>query len=251
MPFLGIGGLHVIVAIYFAIHVIRQGREMYWLFILFAFPLLGSIVYFFAIYLPSIRHHRHTRTAQRMIQQVVDPGRELRDARHAFDLTPTGNNRARLAAALLATGSAAEAIEHYKACLSGPFANDPKFLTGYAEACLAGGRYEECRQALERLFAEHADLRRQPQPALLYARSLAALSTPAAREAFENALDNANDAEPKSRYAEWLQQQPGADDQLRARQLYEEIIRDSRHWHRHAKQVNKEWLRKAQAAVGS
>ena len=28
------------------------------LFILFAFPLLGSVVYFFAIYLPEMRHSR-------------------------------------------------------------------------------------------------------------------------------------------------------------------------------------------------
>ena len=43
MPIFGLG-LHILIAIFFAIHAIRTGREMYWLLILFMFPLLGSIV---------------------------------------------------------------------------------------------------------------------------------------------------------------------------------------------------------------
>lgn len=54
MPFLGIG-LHVLIALYFAVHALRSGQQMYWLIILFSFPLFGSIVYFFAIYLPNSR----------------------------------------------------------------------------------------------------------------------------------------------------------------------------------------------------
>ncbi len=37
MPFLGIG-FHVIVALFFAVHVVRSNQNMYWLFILFVFP---------------------------------------------------------------------------------------------------------------------------------------------------------------------------------------------------------------------
>ena len=54
MPFLGLG-LHVIVAVFFAIHAVRTGRELYWLIILFMFPLLGSIVYFAVVVLPDTR----------------------------------------------------------------------------------------------------------------------------------------------------------------------------------------------------
>jgi len=41
MPYFGIG-LHVIVAIYFAVHAIRSRQNFYWLFILFAFPMVTS-----------------------------------------------------------------------------------------------------------------------------------------------------------------------------------------------------------------
>ena len=48
MPFLGIG-LHVLVALFFAVHAMRTHQQMTWLFVLFSFPLLGSLVYFFAV----------------------------------------------------------------------------------------------------------------------------------------------------------------------------------------------------------
>jgi len=54
MPFVGLG-LHLVVALFFAVHAVRTGREMYWLIILFSFPLLGSIAYFFAVYLSQSR----------------------------------------------------------------------------------------------------------------------------------------------------------------------------------------------------
>lgn len=56
MPYIGIG-LHVLAAI-FAMHAIRSGQILYWLILLFSFPLLGSVVYFLAIYFPEVRHSR-------------------------------------------------------------------------------------------------------------------------------------------------------------------------------------------------
>ena len=46
-------GLHILVAVACAVHVIRTQRQMYWLFILFAFPAIGSAVYLLAEVLPS------------------------------------------------------------------------------------------------------------------------------------------------------------------------------------------------------
>ena len=79
MSFFGIG-LHVIIALFFAVHVVRTNQNMYWLLLLFAFPLLGSLVYLFAIYLPSLRQSRSGRAATRAISQLVDPNRAVREA---------------------------------------------------------------------------------------------------------------------------------------------------------------------------
>jgi len=120
MPYIGIG-FYVIVAIYFAVHAVRTRQNIYWLLILFAFPLLGSVVYFFAIYLPNLRQSRGARSAARTITRLVDPDRAVREARSDFDRAPTVEHRMRLAAALLAAGNAGGALEHYQAAANGPF----------------------------------------------------------------------------------------------------------------------------------
>src|SRR4051812_858687 len=99
MPIFGVG-IHILIAIFFAVHAVRHGHQLYWLLILFSFPLIGSVVYFFAIFLPDSRIQRGVSKAGAVIQKTLDPGRELRDARAAFDLTPTANNQMRLASAL-------------------------------------------------------------------------------------------------------------------------------------------------------
>lgn len=103
MPLIGLG-LHFLIALFFAIHAVRNGRQLYWLLILFSFPLLGSLAYFVVEYLPASRLERRGRIAGRALQKSLDPGRDVREARSAFDLTPTAHNQMRLAAALLEAG---------------------------------------------------------------------------------------------------------------------------------------------------
>ncbi len=248
----GIGGigLHVIVAIFFAVHAVRTHQNMYWLLLLFIFPGLGSIVYFFAIYLPGLRQSRGARAATRAIKQIVDPHRAVREAREAFDRAPTVDHRMRLGAALLDVGNAAEALEHYQAAANGPFASDPALLEGLARAQLATGRHADAQATLERLFAAHPQARDQSEPSLLYARTLAALDAPGTRDAFERALTNASDVAARCLFAEWLARQSDAADRERAKSLYSEIVHDARHWPRHAREHNREWLQRAQAALG-
>jgi hypothetical protein len=79
MPILGLG-LHILVALYFAVHAVRHRQQMYWGLILFSFPVLGSVVYFFAIYLPNSRPEHGARQVVAAARSL-DPTRELREAR--------------------------------------------------------------------------------------------------------------------------------------------------------------------------
>ena len=139
MPFLGLG-LHFLIALFFAVHAVRNRRQLYWLLILFSFPLLGSLAYGIVEFLPASRLVRRGRIAVRALQQSLDTGRDVRAARHAFDLTPTAHNRMRLAAALLDAGESEEAVRHFDACLNGPFAGDPEVILGVARANAAHGQ---------------------------------------------------------------------------------------------------------------
>lgn len=250
MPYLGIG-LHVIVAIYFAVHAVRSRQNIYWLLLLFAFPMLGSVVYFFAIYLPGLRQSRGARVATRAITQLVDPNRVIREARSDFDRAPTVEHRMRLGAALLEAGNAGEALEHYQAAANGPFATDPALLLGLARAQFAVGRHAAADATLSGLFAANPRACQQPEPALLYARTLAALQAPGTQAAFEQALACASDAAPRCLFADWLAGQTDEADRRRASSLYAEIAHDARHWPRHAREHNREWLQRANAALAT
>jgi hypothetical protein len=250
MRFFGIG-LHVIIAICFAVHAVRTRQGMYWLFILFVFPLLGSIVYLFAVYLPSLRHSRGARAATQAITQLVDPNRAVREARADFDRAPTVQHRMRLGAALLVAGNASEALEHYQAAANGPFANDPALLLGLGQAQFAVGNYSAADATLSSLFAANPRARNQGEPALLHARTLAALGAPGTRAAFEQALTCASDVAPRCLFADWLAAQPDAADRQRADSLYAEIVHDAKHWTRHAREHNREWLQRAQAGLAT
>lgn len=187
--------------------------------------------------------------ATRAISQLVDPNRAVREARTDFDRAPTVAHRMRLGAALLDAGNAAEALEHYQAAASGPFSSDPALLQGLARAQFAQGDASATRDTLEKLFAAHPITRQQPEPALLYARALAAIGAPGTRAAFETALASASDAAPRCLYADWLAAQPDEADRGRARELYAEIVGDARHWPRYAREHNSEWLQRAQAGL--
>jgi hypothetical protein len=241
--------LYVIIALLFAVHAIRNQQNMYWLLILFLFPGLGSLVYFFVIYLPSLRQSRGARATTRAISQLVDPNRAVREARTDFDRAPTVAHRMRLGAALLDAGNVAEALEHYQAAASGPFASDPALLEGLARAQFANGNAAATQETLEKLFTVQPVARQQPDPSLLYARALAANGAPGTRAAFETALSCASDAAPRCLFADWLAKQPGDTDRQRARELYAEIVHDAKHWPRHAREHNSEWLQRAQAAL--
>ena len=243
MPLIAL--VHLAVAAFFGVHAIRAGRPYYWLFILFSFPMLGSVVYFFAIYLPGMQNTRGGRKAVRAVQNLVDPNRELREAHAEFDRTPTAYNRARLAAALLAKGQVDQAIDHFAQAASGPYARDAPFLQGLAGAQLEGQRFNEAAATLERLFEAHPD-RRSGTSALLYAEALAGAGRAEARQAFEAAIASEPTIEARSRYGLFLLERG---DQSAARVAFEAVLKDVQRGHHHSRELNREWIAKVNVAM--
>ena len=243
MPLIGI--LDLLIVIYFGVHVIRTGRQMYWLMILFIFPFLGSAVYFFAEYLPEMRHSTVARKSVRVVASLVDPNRELREARLAFERTPTVDNRSRLAEALLARGDHDEAIEQFRACASGPYAKDVKFRRGLARAQLAAGRHAAAAQTLESLLAD-SPRDAGPDAALWLAQALTQVDETRALAAFEQALHVHNTTETQAAYGIFLASL-GRDAQ--ARPLLEGVLHNARVGTASSRELNRGAIDQARAAL--
>jgi hypothetical protein len=248
MPFIGLG-VHVLVAIFFGVHAIRTGRNLYWLIVLFSFPLLGSIVYFLVEYLPQSRLERGVNRAAGAAMKLLDPEREYRDAVAAFELTPTAQNKIRLARACLERGRVDEGIVHYRDALQGPFANDNELLFGYTRALVEQGSAEcgrEALVALARLKQAHPDYRKD-EVALLVARAYTAAGQDEdAGRAFDFALKLYNDVETRARYIAWLSSRGDA---ATARRHFDDLAKAARHWNAHARSMNREWMALAEQSV--
>jgi len=244
MPFIGLG-LHVLVALFFAIHAIRNRQELYWLIVLFSFPLLGSIVYFVAVYLPASRLERGARQALSAAVDTFHPGRALREAQSAHAYAPTAQTQMRLAAALLEAGAADEAGTHYEACLKGPFAADPEIRLGAARAAFAGERWH--------VAMEHLAFIRQTDPgfrveavSLLWARTLAGVGRRAeARVEFEEALARFGSFEVRVEFAIWAI--ISGEIELAGR-LQADIQAAMQRWNRHTRDLNRPLVGRLQAA---
>jgi hypothetical protein len=244
MQIFGIG-IHIIIAIFFAIHAVRNHREMYWLLILFLFPLLGSIVYFFAVFLPSSRFDQSAARAGRALQASLDPGREVRDAQRAFELTPTAHNQMRLAQALLETGQPAKASEQYDACLQGPFARDAELRLGAARARLASGNVQGSIALLEALVAEQPGFRTEQVGILLGQAYAAAGRQDEAGAQFAAAAHRFGSLEARAELAIWAL--ANGKPQVAGPEL-EEIERTRKHMPGHSRKLNAELFRRVDAA---
>lgn len=244
MPFAGLG-LHVILAVLCAIHAIRTRQQLYWLFILFAFPLLGSLVYFFGVYLPNSRLERSAMKAVSAAAKVLDPKREVREARMAFDDAPTAQNQMRLAAALLDVGEADEAARQYEACLHGPFAADPDIRLGAGRAFVDCLRYDEALGYLQPLRSERPEFRPEAV-SLLIARALAGTSRNAeARAEFESAVARFGTYETKAEFAIWAY---AVGDTVMADGLSADLEKIAARWNSLARELNDPVARRLAAA---
>jgi hypothetical protein len=247
MPFVGLG-LHLLIAVFFAVHAVRSGQPFYWLIILFSFPLLGSIVYFLVVYLPSSRLERGARKAVAVAAKVLDPTRELREARSAFDYTPTAQNQMRLAAALLEAGQPEEAAANYEACLKGPFATDLEIRLGAARAHHACGHYAQAIQHLEGIRSQDKGFRAE-QVSLLLAQSLAGAGRDQdAKTEFEAALHRFGSFEVTAEYAIWA---ASAGDKPVVERLRPELERTMQRWSRQTRELNRPLVQRLNAALAA
>lgn len=245
MPYLGLG-LHILVALFFAVHAVRTGRQMYWLLILFSFPLLGSIVYFAAVFLPHSQIERQARLAGRAIGRTLDPGREVREAQADFDLTPTAYNQMRLAGALLDNGQSAEAVAQYEACLQGPFGADPEVLFGAARARLANRQPEAALALLAPLQAKQAGFRPE-EMALALGRAYADSGRmEEAGTQFETAVDKFGGIEARVELALWAL--ANARQALAEREL-KEIAHARKHMTKYTRGLHQPLFKRLDAAV--
>ena len=185
----------LIFSVLMCLHVLRTGREIFWLFIILIFQPIGGLIYLIAIVLPELSRGAGVRKLGQAVGDTLDPEREYRQARQAVEDTPTVHNKMRLAAAAAELDRHDEAETLYREAAQGIHADDPALLLGRARALVELERYDEALALLDQV----PDL---PQATLARARAQAGLGqTDAAERTYHSAVERTPGLEAIARYA--------------------------------------------------
>jgi hypothetical protein len=187
------------------IHVLRTGREMFWLWLFIIGPLIAPAFYFFAVLMPEWMGGRTARGVGRAAQHALDPERDYRNAMRALEDTPTIGNRMKVAQAAAALDRWDDAEAQWAQCVDGQWAEDPAILMGHAYALLELKRYEEALKRLEQLKALGGREGTSPVTALAFARAYEGLGRNGeADEAYRFAADRVPGLEAGGRYVAFM-----------------------------------------------
>lgn len=231
-------GLSLLFSIALAVHVVRTGRELFWLWIILIFQPIGGLVYFIAIVLPDLTRGPAAQRLERQARAALDPLREYREAKQACDDTPTVRNQSRLAHAATALGRHEEAERLYAEAAQGIHAEDPALLLGRANALLELDRGADALAVLERLPRDDGDSH-TPTAVLAFGRAYEAVGrTAEADAALKEASERMPGFEGQARYAAFMArngrkpeaQAAVAEMDKRLTKLAPQFRKEGRHW---------------------
>ena len=225
-----------------AVHVVRSGRPLYWIWLLLIGSYLAVAVYVLVAVLPDMRHDPRGRQVTSKALQAIDPQRRRRELQRKLEIANTVENRRRLAEESLQLGDYVNAQELYQGLLSGMYETDPNFMLGLAQAQAGNNDFTAARGTLERLIAANPQFR-SPDGHLLYARCLEEVGeTDKALEEYRVLADSYPGEEGRYRYARLLRQMQRAGE---ARDILQSQLRRAQAMPGYYRRKEQTWLKAA------
>ena len=233
-----LGILLFAVQVGFALHVIRSGRDRYWIYLILFLPALGCAIYFFSEVLPTLRGNYKVQRAGRSILNSVDPQREVRRLKDQIQLADTFENRRALADACVSAGHLEEAGQLYQALLQQEEYN-PHIMQNLALCQYLTKDYSTARQTLTELIAHNPDYH-SSEGHLLYAKTLEALGeTEQALDEYRVVVQSYAGEEARYRFALLLKASGQAHE---ASKVFNEILTRTRHSPNYYRRAQKQWI---------
>jgi len=235
--------LLLLVQIAFVIHVVKTGRDRYWIFLIIFLPAIGCAIYFFTQVLPEMGQSHTVHRAKRSLIKAVDPERELRRRKEELAVANTIENRMKLADECIEAGLYKEAIELLQQALNGPHQDDPYILLLLARAQFGAEEFAKSRQTLDEIMEKNPGFK-SPDGHLLYARSLEGLEMlDAAAAEYEVLVNSYPGEEARVRYGLLLLRMGQS---AKAKGLFTEATTRAKRAPRYYRKKEQPWLALAQ-----
>ena len=231
-----------------AVHVVRSGRPLYWIWILFIGSYLAVIVYLLVAVIPDLRNDPRGRRAATRVLHTIDPERRRRTIQQRLEIADTVDNRRALAEESMRLGDYANAAELYRSVLKGMYATDAGFLLGLAQAQANSNDFDDARATLDTLFSTNPNFR-SPDAELLRARVLESHGDQdAALEQYRTLAISYPGEEARFRYGALLKQRGRFGE---ARAVFRDMQTRSKNAPRYYKKKEKDWIDSAQRELAS
>jgi hypothetical protein len=234
--------------IFCAVHVVRSGRPLYWIWLLLIGSYIAVAAYVVIAVLPDLRNDPGSRKVARRVLHAFDPARQRRHIEQRLELADTIDNRRALAEECLRLGDHVNAVELYRSILKGIYANEPQFMLGLADAQAGTADYAAARATLDALIQAHPEFR-SSEGHLLYARCLEQLGEDeAALHEYEVLARSYPGEKARFLYASLLRKRDRHDD---ARAVFNEMLKRTRLAPRYYRRKEREWLEAAKRELGN
>ncbi len=240
--------LTIAVQVLFALHVHRTGRNTYWIYLIMIFPGMGCLIYFVIEVLPEIIRGPAGKHAKRSFRSMMDPEKDFRDAKYAFDTSPTVANRIQLAQLLIAKREYDAVIALLEPALTNHFSDDILLLEGLAYAYYDKGDYTNALKYIQKIY-ERDEAQPQDYIKLLRARAHIALNDLTLAEEQLIALVEFFTGEEARITLAQLYERMGRKAQARA--VYQDIVTRSSHSPKYYQKTERQWIALAQQALKS
>ena len=232
-------GLSILVQILLVIHIMKTGRNTYWIYLVIFAPLIGSVAYLIIELLPEFFATRTGRKLSRNLDNAINPHRDLKKAALNLEIADTVENARRLAQQCLDSGRFADARDLFRKSLNGLYHDDPNLMLGLAQSQFGLGDFQQVKNTLDELKQKNPDYR-HADAHLLYARALESMGDiAAARHEYEVLADYYPGPEPVVRLGLLLQQQ-GRESE--AQERFARVLALAKNSGRNYRYFHKEWI---------
>lgn len=225
-----------------AIHVVRSGRPLYWIWLILIGSYLGVLIYALVAILPDWQHDPRGRNVASKTLKIIDPQRRRRELERQLELSNTVDNRRHLAEESLALGDYANAQELFQSLLTGMYVTEPYFMLGLAQAQFGNGGYADARRTLDALIEANPGYK-STDGHLLYARCLEELGElDAALDEYRVLADSYPGEEGRLRYGRLLARSHRHDE---AREVLQAQLRRAKLMPGYYRRKEQSWLKEA------
>ncbi len=224
------------------IHIIRRGKEIWWILIILFFPGLGSLFYFFMEMLPDLRRGDLRRDMVDMKDRFRTAEGRIAALKKELQSVETVEKRVELAEAYAEAERWDDAVETYLPCIEGPLGDDPFLLYGYARVRFNQGSLDFAREALDKIdqsgSRDKINERKLLKARLLHRNGKSQEALPL----FEEVVEISQGEEARFYFAEYLIDQ-GKPDEGRA--ILEDMLDNQSQHSGLYRKTNREWFGRA------